>query len=122
MSDVPPALVRRMILRRDVKGGRKMADISREQLTEVVTRVMGDVINEVERSERAFGVAELRTSVADLAKAGGEGAWTISYSTSSTSIEQLRGTAQIGGESAWTISYSTSSGLAEEAITKNKAR
>lgn len=103
------------------KGG-IMADVSREQLTEVVARVMRDVTSEVEQRERAFGVAELQTSLADLAKVGGESAWTISYSTSSASLEQLRGVAGLGGESAWTISYSTSSAPIEEAISKAKAR
>jgi hypothetical protein len=65
-----------------------MAELSKAQLDEVIARVIGDVTEEVAGHERAFGVADLGTRLADLAKVGGESAWTISYSTSSAFVEK----------------------------------
>jgi hypothetical protein len=93
-----------------------MADVSREQLNNVVARVLAEVGGEVQINEARFGVGDLRASLTDLAKVGGESAWTISYSTSSLSVDQARHIAQLGGESAWKISYSTSSSPITERV------
>lgn len=87
-----------------------MTDVSQDQLQQVVSRVVGDVMRETRGHEAAFGVADLQTHLGELAKVGGDtAAWTISYSTSRTSIDALRDAAGIGGDTAaWTISYSTS--------------
>ena len=83
---------------------------------------MNDVVQEVKGQERAFGVLDLRAQVTELGKVGGEAAWTISYSTSRTSIEKLSAAARIGGESAWTISYSTALTGVEKGSEKSQAR
>jgi hypothetical protein len=95
-----------------------MAEISRDQLNEVVARVMNDVAQEVKGYEKAFRVTDLQTQLAGLAKVGGQAAWTISYSTSSASIAALSDRVRVGGEAAWTISYSTSSAAIEKALTE----
>jgi hypothetical protein len=88
---------------------RAVTDVSKDQLREVVTRVVGDVMRETSAHEAAFGVADLQSHLGELAKVGGESAWTISYSTSRTSIDAIRDQAGIGGDmAAWTITYSTS--------------
>jgi len=86
-----------------------MAEVSQDQLRDVVARVVGDVMRETKANEAAFGVADLQSHLGELAKVGGDAAWTISYSTSRTSIDALRESAALGGDTAaWTISYSTS--------------
>lgn len=89
---------------------------SESELQDIVTRVVSEVAREVESSEVAFGVADFKNHLRDLANAGGESAWTISYSTSSSRIEGLKDVARVGagGESAWTISYSTTSSAIEQ--------
>lgn len=91
-----------------------MAEVSRDQLNEVVSRVMDDVMQEVKSEERAFGVADLRGHLKDLTTVGGNRAWSISYSTASERFGSLRQAARPGGEVAWSISYSTASAALEE--------
>ena len=90
-----------------------MATKSEQELSEIVARVVAEVTQEVKDSEASFGVADLRNSVASLAKAGGPTAWSISYSTARSSIEKLRDVVKVGGPSAWSISYSTARSLIE---------
>ena len=93
-----------------------MADFTKEQLNDVVTRVLRDVNRETQVQEgRAFGVADLRSHLADLGKAG-TAAWTISYSTASANVLERLGAA------AWTISYSTSSAVVEAANAERAKR
>jgi hypothetical protein len=99
-----------------------MSELSREQVADVVSRVIEEVGQEVKAQERAFGVSDLQAQVAKFAKAGGESLWTISYSTSLASVERLRGTAIPGGENLWTISYSTSAASVEKAPEVTKER
>lgn len=88
-----------------------MADISRDKINEVVSRVMDEVANEVKALDGGFRVTDLHSQLANLGKANGNVAWTISYSTSSANVaSQL-------GEVAWTISYSTSSAAVEKGLT-----
>lgn len=92
------------------EGRGTVTDVSQDQLSEVVSRVVGDVMRETRAHEAAFGVADLQSHLGELAKVGGgQAAWTISYSTSRTSIDALHDAAALGGDvAAWTISYSTS--------------
>lgn len=86
-----------------------MAEISDEQLN-AIRRALADVSREVQSSEKAFGVADLGKTVADLAKVrGDQSAWKITYDTSGlTSIEKLAEEARIGGgQMAWKITYDT---------------
>ena len=66
-----------------------MAQISSDELRQVIERVTAEVAQETKGNEvKTFGVADLRSHLSDLAKVGGAQAWTISYSTSSASIEK----------------------------------
>jgi len=90
-----------------------MAEVSREQLSQVIDRVLSEVTREAGGYEKEFAVTDLRASVTDLGRAGGESAWEISYKTSSATIESARELARMGGQAAWEISYKTSSGAIE---------
>ena len=65
-----------------------MADISRDKINEVVSRVMDEVANEVKALDGGFRVTDLHSQLANLGKANGNVAWTISYSTSSAAVEK----------------------------------
>jgi len=81
-----------------------MTTFSADQISEVLQRVLSEVGQEAQTYEKAFAVTDLRSSVAELGKVGGQAAWTISYSTRSADVARIA-----GGQAAWTISYSTRS-------------
>lgn len=84
-----------------------MADISKEQLSELVSRVTNTVAKEMQTSVAGYGVADLRAHVTDLGKIGDNVAWEISYKTSKVGVE-LDSVVRPGAQVAWEISYKTS--------------
>jgi hypothetical protein len=88
-----------------------MAAGSTENVDEIVRRVTAQVVKEMKvHEEQAFGVADLRAHVSELAGLGGDAsAWKITYDTKRTaSFEGIRELAGIGGDlSAWKITYDT---------------
>jgi len=97
-----------------------MADITSEKVRELVERVLAEVGDEVKGQEKAFGVADLHTSVAGLAKVGGLSAWEISYKTTHASLERAQELARLGAKSAWEISYKTTSSVIEKDRTQGR--
>jgi len=87
-----------------------MADVTKEQLNELVSRATAAVLKEMPSgASGAFGVSELRAQVADLGKIGGANvAWEISYKTSLTGLEKIGDAIRPGAAIAWEISYKTS--------------
>lgn len=84
-----------------------MAELSKEQLSEVVSRVTSIVSKEMQVGESTFSVPDLRSQVGELGKMGAV-AWEISYKTSSAALG--RGDlVRPGSAVAWEISYKTSS-------------
>jgi hypothetical protein len=68
-----------------------MADISKEELNEIVARVTREVLGEVKAHEGAYRVSDLLTHLPEFA-GGDVAAWKISYDTSGiTSIERRAG-------------------------------
>lgn len=85
-----------------------MAEMSKEQLNELVSRATATVLKEAQGAEATFGVADLRAHLVELGKASGTAAWEISYKTSSAALS--RGDlVRPGGAVAWEITYKTSS-------------
>ena len=85
-----------------------MADISKEQISELVTRVTATVAKEMQAGAAAYSVNDLRAHVSELGKAGDTVAWEISYKTSKVGIADLGDTLRPGAAVAWEISYKTS--------------
>jgi hypothetical protein len=85
-----------------------MAELSKDQLNELVNRATTAVFKEMQGGEAAFGVADLRAHLSELGKASGAVAWEISYKTSSASLTRAD-LVRPGGPVAWEISYKTSS-------------
>lgn len=83
-----------------------MAELSADQMRQVISRVTSEVLKEVEGAEKTFRVSDLYASVGDLAKAGGA-AWKITYDTKREAdfARPLGGLG--GGATAWKITYDT---------------
>jgi hypothetical protein len=77
-----------------------------KDLQETISRVTAEVLREVQGHEaRSFQISDLRTQLKDMADFARNAAWTISYSTSSSSISP----AFDASRAAWTVTYTTSS-------------
>jgi hypothetical protein len=86
-----------------------MAEFTKEQIQEVVTRTLAQVNREAQVSEqKAFAVSDLHSQVVDRFGGGGQSAWEITYKTSSAVVAPLD-PVSIGKQAAWEISYKTSS-------------
>ncbi len=87
-----------------------MADASKDQINELVSRVTATVVKEMgSASAGNFSVNDLRTQATDLAKVGDSVAWEISYKTSKVGLAELGSeAARAGAAVAWEISYKTS--------------
>ena len=84
-----------------------MAEMSKEQISELVNRATANVFKEMQGVEGAFGVTELRAHLSELGKIGTV-AWEISYKTSSVALGRTD-LVRPGAAVAWEISYKTSS-------------
>jgi hypothetical protein len=85
-----------------------MADISKEQISELVSRVTATVAKEMQGNAGAYSVNDLRTHVGELGRAGDSVAWEISYKTSKAVLVDVGDNLRPGGLVAWEISYKTS--------------
>src|SRR5574342_504626 len=66
-----------------------MADVSREQISEIGQRVTATVAKEMHSGASAYSVDDLRASVTDLGKIGDTVAWEITYKTSKAGLVEL---------------------------------
>lgn len=90
-----------------------MADLSKDQLNELVARATKSIVEEMKTGEaKTFGVAELQSHLADL----GKQAWEITYKTSHAGIDVQNPLLRPGGTVAWEISYKTSKAFLDRDI------
>ncbi|GLO46553.1 hypothetical protein [Pseudomonas putida] len=86
-----------------------MADVSNEQLKELIARATSDVLKEMQSSAgEAFSVDDLRAKVLDFDKIGDAVAWEVHYKTSMAGIEKAGSVVRPGAEVAWEVHYKTS--------------
>jgi hypothetical protein len=85
-----------------------MAEVSKEQISELVSRVTATVAKEMQGNAAAYSVNDLRAHVSELSKAGDSVAWEISYKTSKAVLVDPGDNLRPGGQVAWEISYKTS--------------
>lgn len=90
-----------------------MADISKEQISELVSRVTATVAKEMQGGAAAYSVDNLRAHVTELGKVGDSVAWEISYKTSKAILTDVGDSLRPGGQVAWEISYKTSKAFLE---------